>query len=589
MLLSLLKFLLKLPGQARRVQQAKIFFETGLAQEKSKDYSSARRSFERAIALDPENANAHRWLGRLLARDQSYNASAHHLERALTLKPDIPGAWTDLGSVYYLQGDLARAGASFRAELDHAPDSVLAHFTFGLVLKETGRVEEALAHQRRAYELAPEGEGTLRNLIVTLVEVDRLDEALSIAATAVERDPASYEAQFSLAFVRQKLHEPERAFACYDAALKIRAGDAEFYGNRGVLFQELGRLPEALEDYERALALQPDLTLAAFHRALARLLMGDYAGGWTDYELRQTSMDYPRRANPNAFPRWDGTPLAGRTILVDSEQGLGDEMMFASCLPQIIEAAGHCIIECDPKLEGLFRRSFPAATVYQAAPDRSVPPDIMARGIDVEIAAGSLPLFLRRGPGDFPRHKGYLRADPLRIAYWRERLAQLGPGIKVGISWQGGVRKTNQPLRSMALERWLPLLAVPDTRFVSLQYTSGASDEVAGMRARHEVNVVHWQQAIDDYEETAALICALDLMISVCTAAIHLGGALGRPVWVMAPYSPEWRYGFAGDAMPWYPSVRLFRQTALGEWGPVLARVTSELSRRAEAWSGQAP
>lgn len=549
MLSDLLGFLLRSPLRTLRVRRARALFEAGMAQRIRGDYNGARRSLERAIALDPENANAHRWLGRLLARDQSYTASAQHLERALTLKPDIPGAWMDLGSVYYLQRDLAKAAASFRAELDHAPDSLLAQFNLGLVLKETGRVEEALMHLRRAYELAPEGEGMLRNLVVTLVEVDRYDEALSVAATAVERDPASYEAQFNLGFVRQRLHEPERALACYDVAQKIRAGDAEFYNNRGVLFQELGRLPEALEDYERALALQPDLTLAAFYRALARLLLGDYAGGWTDYELRQTSMDYPRRANPNAFPRWDGTPLAGRTILIDSEQGLGDEIMFASCLPQIIEAAGHCIIECDPKLEGLFRRSFPAATVYQAAPDRSVPPDIMARGIDVEIAAGSLPLFLRRGLGDFPCHDGYLRADPLRIAYWRERLAQLGPGIKVGISWQGGVRKTNQPLRSIALERWLPLLAVPNARFVSLQYTSGASGEVAGLRARHGVHVVHWQQAIDDYEETAALICALDLMISVCTAAIHLGGALGRPVWVMAPYSPEWRYGFAGDAI----------------------------------------
>jgi len=151
----------------------------------------------------------------------------------------------------------------------------------------------------------------------------------------------------------------------------------------------------------------------------------------------------------------------------------------------------------------------------------------------------------------------------------------MGPGLKIGLSWTGGVRKTRRALRSLALEQLLPLLRVPGARYVSLQYTREAPGELADLRARHGIDIPHWQAAIDDYDETAALAGALDLTISVCTSLVHLCGALGRPVWVLAPIGPEWRYGIAGESMVWYPSVRLFRQTAYAEWGPVVERVAA--------------
>jgi hypothetical protein len=219
--------------------------------------------------------------------------------------------------------------------------------------------------------------------------------------------------------------------------------------------------------------------------------------------------------------------------------------------------------------------------VYASTPDGALPREIAERGIDVAIPAGSVPRFIRRGLDDFPRHQGYLKAEPERVASWRERLNQLGPGLKVGIAWAGGVRKTRRALRSIPLERWLPILQTPAVHFASLQYTADAGSTVAAFRAQHGVRVEHWNEAIGDYEETAALVCALDLVISVCTAVIHLGGALGRPVWVLAPYSPEWRYGFTGDTMPWYPSVKIFRQPAFGEWEPVISSAAAELRRLA--------
>jgi len=575
MLGDILKSLLRQPLRAGRSRRAKVLFETAMAQRQSQDFEGARRNFEEAIALDPDNADAHLWLGAMLAGDgRDYAAAATHLERALALNPRIENGWVDLGIVYYFQRDYPRAAASFSAALDVDPHSVIARLNLGVALKEGGHFEEALEHLRRVHEQAPEAEGTLRNLVVTLIEADHCDEALAVAGKAVERNPRDHDTQALHGLAHLKLHDPVRALECYDRALALGAGDAELHDHRGMAFLELGKPPQAIECYERALAIKPDYTHAAFHRALARLFLGEYSLGWDDYELRQLDKDYEQR--PSAHPRWDGAPLSGRTILVRREQGLGDEIMFASCLPQIIESAGRCFIECEPRLEGIFRRSFPAATVFASLPDEMLPEG----AVDFAIPAGSLPRFLRRRIADFPRHDGYLRADPQRVARWRERLNLLGPGLKVGVSWAGGVRKTRRGLRSLSLEHWLPVLRTPGIRFVSLQYTADAATMAAALRQQHGIQVEHWREAIDDYEETAALVCALDLVVSVCTAVIHLAGALGRPVWIMAPYSPEWRYGFAGDTMPWYPSARVFRQPAFGAWSPVTESVAAELRKR---------
>lgn len=456
--------------------------------------------------------------------------------------------------------------------------AALAQWELGRSLRQSGRLGEAIVQLRRSHALAPRMPGALRELVTALIEYDMCDKALAVAMHAIEADPGSYEAHFCVGFAHQKLHQPEQALASYEAAARIRSDDAELHDARGSTLQELGRIDEAIAQFDRALALRPDFPLAAFHRSLARLLLRDFENGWPDYEMRRTGAG--RGTGTDAAPRWNGAPLAGRTILVRREQGLGDEIMFASLLPQLLQMTGRCIIECDPRLRALFSRSFPSATVFGSIADGALPRPIAQHRIAYEIEMGSLPSFLRRSAADFPDHQGYLVADEERIAHWRARLAQLGPGLKVGISWTGGVRKTRRALRSVALPEWLPILSTPGVRFVSLQYTAEAAEEAAAMEARHGIRIEHWAGAIADYDETAALVCALDLVVSVCTSVVHLAGALGREVWVMAPYSPEWRYGFTGETMPWYPSVKLFRAPAFGRWQPVIESVSRSLRER---------
>jgi tetratricopeptide (TPR) repeat protein len=345
----------------------------------------------------------------------------------------------------------------------------------------------------------------------------------------------------------------------------------------GYALESTGKFDEALACYDRALEAEPGNVQAHVNRATLNLLRGDFERGWEEYEWRLREPLYAPLHARFALPQWDGTPLKGRSILVYAEQGLGDEIMYASCLNEVIASAGRVVIDCEPRLAPLYRRSFPQATIHAGA--QNDPADWLpgARPLDLKVALASLPFHLKRRAGSFPRHSGYLKADPARVQHWKAKLGELGPGMKVGLSWRGGVPKTGRALRSLDLEQLLPVLRQP-LHFVSLQYGDSRA-ELTRLRQMHRITVQQWPEAIDDYDETAALVCALDLVISVCTSAVHLAGALGRPVWVLAPLKPEARYGLAGESMPWYPSARLFRQAAFGDWRPVVARVAAELEK----------
>jgi hypothetical protein len=373
------------------------------------------------------------------------------------------------------------------------------------------------------------------------------------------------------------LGEHERGAAHIEAALQLRPQDPDIQCNYSMVLVHRGLLDAALALCDELLAAHPYLYEARLNRALAALKLGRFAEAWPDYEARKYAYgNYVAR--DFGFPEWRGEPLEGKSILTYAEQGLGDQIMFASCLPDLLQHAGRCIVECSPQLEKLFRRSFPRATVC-AGDATSRGSDRISRlgAIDYQVAIGSLPLHFRSDLSRFPHHAGYLQTDSGRCAYWRQRLERLGAGYKIGISWRGGAVSTRRELRSIPLQEWLPLVSQASCHFVSLQY--GDNGEESGRFAyEHGVSVHHWQQAIDDYDETAALIVGLDLVISVQTAVAHLSGALGTPAWVLVPAVPEWRYLQSGDAMPWYPSVRLFRQQQRDTWIPLITEIARRLS-----------
>ena len=517
--------------------------------------------------------------GKVAYGAQDYATAARYLVSAIELEHDNAEAHHTLGLVYFAQNEVEDATDCFVMAVHFRPDFAEGHYHLGLIAQRRGDHREAGSCFERAIAARP-GFGEAHNALgASVYALGNYLEAATHFEKAVELMPRNAHANSNLGYVLfRELGEYERGAFHLRVALELDPGDAGIRCNFNSVLLHEGRLEEAVSVCDRLLSEQPDLHEARLNRAIASLKLGRFDRGWADYEARKLvrSNYIPR---PFEFPEWCGQALAGKTILVHAEQGLGDEIMFASCVPDLLASGGRCILECSPALTGLFALSFSGAAVH-AGTQSDRDPDWLARYdcIDFQSAIGSLPRHFRRQMADFPARDGYLFADPARIDYWRERLNALGSGLRIGLAWRGGMASTRRALRSMDLEMLLPVLRIENCAFMSLQY-GDVSAEIAALARGHGCVIHEWPEAIDDYDECAALVGALDLVISVQTSIVHLAGALGKPVWAMLPAVSEWRYLEAGDTMPWYRSARLLRQRQGDDWQPVVARVAHDLAQ----------
>jgi len=472
------------------------------------------------------------------------------------------------------EGAAGPAESELRLALTEDPDNLDALHLLGTVLSARGEHVEAAALLARCVEAAPDASEAHLHLAAALVKMGRDPDAEQALRAAVACAEYAVPARNALGNFLVRQHRFEDALAEYGTLIAEAPESIEGWINHGNVLRYMGSTVDACRSYERALQLAPTSADARYHYALALLANREWQAGWNHYEARFTYSGNTAEWRTLPFQAWEGQPVAGRKILLWREQGLGDEIMFGSCIADLLNAGAKVAIECSAKLESIFRMSFPGALVYARPPNRSLPSAV--QDCDFHAPLGVLPRYVRRSDAEFPERGAYLVPDPARLAYWRERLATLGRGLKVGVSWRGGTPKTHRSIRSVPLERGREILNTPGAVFVNLQYADKPDDHVA--RAAITAGIVDFPETREDYAETAALVGALDLVISVCTAVIHLGGALGRPVWVLTPSIPEWRYGIAGDTMPWYSSVRIFRQPADGDWDAVISRIAAELA-----------
>jgi tetratricopeptide (TPR) repeat protein len=494
---------------------------------------------------------------RRLKRRKGVDAAAGLLAQAVAAFPLEARLWNDLAAQNVEQGDLASARANVSRALELRPDLPEAHCNMGLVLAQLGNEADALRYLERALQLDPSLEEAQLNRAVLLSQMLRVEPALAAWDAILGRRPRCVEAHAAKSALLMRLGQHAEAEACLDAA--------------EALGLDAGRAVQALD----ALRDQVEQTEIEWGLALIHLARGDFTKGWPLYEARLVkTFDSPRRAY--RLPQWRGEPLQEGALLVMAEQGLGDEIMFASCYPDVIERAPRCVVECDPRLATLFERSFPGCRV------KGVPRSNDQRWLQDnpqlrwQIHAGSLPRLFRDRESRFPQHAGYLRPDPLRVEAWRARLAALGNGMKVGIAWNGGLAHTRRALRSLPLADLAPLLRGSTHVFVSLQHDDDGSG-AARLGGLSGVRVHAFPEALKDLDECAALLGALDVAVTVCSSIAHLGGAVGIPTWVLAPRVAEWRYLRSGEALPWYPSVRVFRQEQDENWSAVVERVTEAL------------
>lgn len=558
----------------------------------------------RLFASGHERAAGEPGAGDTRAREAAQSEAARHAAAAHLRR----------GAEAYADGRYADAIGELEAVLEHEPESADAYYRLGLAQHRLGRYEEAADAFVMALHYAPSMTKAYTALAEAQWKQGWIDQALQTIERSIESDGGNPESFKLRAALRVAAGDVPAAVASYEQALALRPDDAPAHASLGyLLFNDCGEYERGCRHLERALALDPDDTIAqcnytlllllhrgdpeaalalcdrllsrdpAMHearlnRALAALTLGRFETTWDDYEARKRVRGhYVPRSFP--FPEWRGEDPAGKTVFVHSEQGLGDEIMFASCFGDLIDRAGACVIECSARLRALFARSFPRARFVAA--DAASTSGASERA-DLHVAAGSLPRFFRRSWVDFPEHSGYLRSDPELQAQWRRRLDALGAGLKVGLAWRGGAVSTRSALRSLELTALAPLFALPGCRFVDLQYGATDADR---MKLREAIGSEpqRWPEAIEDLEQCAALMANLDVVISVCTTVVHLAGALGRPVWVMTPRIAEWRYLRSGERMPWYPSASLVRQETPGDWNPVIEEVVRRLRARLEA------
>ena len=489
--------------------------------------------YQLAVHFSPDLYNAQLALAAALTRQQRHDEAAAACHAAIALDEVAPSAWFMLGNVRKAAGDLPSAADAYRAAVRADPSDLDALHQLAFVESRLGRYDAAYQNFQRLLDAVPDSPRAHHNFGLWQLECGYAEEALASFRRAHALQP-----------------EEHASLACIGHALR-----------------DLARLDEAVATYDKVLATQADFPDVVGNRSQALLMRADWPAGWDAYEQRFGPGG--AQARTRSLPRWRGMPLSGKKIVVLPEQGIGDEILFASCLPDLIATAGACVVECNARLVKLFARSFPKAQVC-AADTKATTASTMT---DFEISAGSLPQQFRRDTAAFPKHAGYLKVDTVSQIFWRDSGLLADARIRIGMAWRGGTLRNRQYLRSLNLPDLLPVLQVPDCAFISLQHGDYA-EEMHTLRERQGIDLRMPQFNIaTDLDELAAMISALDLVITVDNTIANLAGALGVPVWVLLPFSAEWRYGLNAEIMPWYPSARLFRQIRPRDWTPVIDRV----------------
>jgi tetratricopeptide (TPR) repeat protein len=531
-----------------------------------------------AVGLRHDFGAAHLLLGELRTKAGAVEDALDCYRLAAHFAPELVAAQLALATAALALQALDEAEAACRAALALDTGAVAAWFCLGNVLKARGELAAAAAAYRAAAAIAPEAADVLHQL--AFVEF-RLGE-YAVAGISFDRllavAPGSPKAHHNRGLLQLETGYAEQALQSFRRALELQPATVETLTCIGHALRDLGRVDEAIATYDEALALRPGFGDAFGNRAQALLLCGNYAAGWPAYEQRFVTTG--RRARSAGLPRWRGEPLGGRTLVVLSEQGIGDEIMFASCLPDLLATGGRVVLACDKRLQPLFARSFPQANVLDR--DVCAATNLARPHGDCEISIGSLPLHFRRDRTRFPATPGYLAADAAAVARRRAAFGANGATRRIGVAWRGGLLRNRGYLRSLELAELAPLFEKSGTAFYSLQY-GDRRDELAAIRESCRIEMPDLAPAAGaDIDELAAAIAALDLVITVDNSVAHLSGALGKPTWILLPFSAEWRYGRpAGDddAMPWYPSARLFRQSAPRDWTTLVAGVAQVLAR----------
>ena len=578
----------------------------GTAHQDQKNLTEAVACFLHVLELSPDNAKAHNNLGRSLCDQGEFEKGLEHLKRAIEFNPGYAAAFSNIGAVLCKQDRTTEAKFYLENAISLEPDNASLHNNLGIACKKT---IESIGHFERAIALKPDFIEAYCNLGAELCEHDDYQRAVLILQQALKLDPDYLDTYRNLSVAFNGLDSPQVAIEHTQKGIALSGGqethgdclnmgrsysllfrfdDAINYyqkafalnpdcgdglNNLGTILLESGRALEAIKVSEDALEINPGNHLIRYNLGHALLEVGALERGWECYDYRwQSSRKSHKR--PFTQPWWDGSDLTGKTILIWSEQGIGDEILFANTFSDVVAVSKRCIIECEPRLISLFSRSFPKAEVI----GRTDPPNtrMLQPDIDWQIPAGNLFRWFRPTIASFPR-VSFLQANQERVRFWKQRIETAGNGLKVGIAWRSKNRSIERDRCYSELIQWGPILTTPGITFVNLQYDD-CHAEIEEARKNFGVVIHEWADIdlMNDLDDATALSSACDLVISAATASCMISGSVGVPTWRLTLLQDIVLLGVR-DSSPFFPEMRPFRKTLEMSWDDVIETVSTEL------------
>ena len=558
------------------------------------DYIAAREYIEKSLRIDPSTGSAYFNLANILREERKFDEAVSNYQKALLIIPEFNDAYYNLGIIFEEKGQISDAIFCYEKSVEIDPYDAAAYNNLGIVLQKAGRLDDAVANYQKAIQIKPDNAKSYYNLGIVFQEKKQfddaisnyqkalhlapkfadvfralgnvfkekglLDEAVHFYRKALQADPDRAETYFNLGIALKEQGLFGEAISSYQKAIQLNPNYVDAYNNLGIALQDNRQIEEAIASYKEALSIDPDDAVTHWNLSQAFLLSGNFKDGWKEYQWRLRVKDF--HTVDFHRPMWDGSDISGQTILLQAEQGFGDNIQFIRYAPMVAQSGAKVIVRCPEELKSLLRN---VEGVEQAISYTERTPKY-----DFYCYLPSLPFILGTTVETIPVRIPYIKADPLLVQWWMDKLKEDGTGLKIGLVWAG------REQRSFSLNLFSPLSIMKDVIFYSLQKGEAAKQ---AENSPGNMQIIDYTGDINDFSDTAAFITNLDLIISVDTAVAHLSGALGRPVWTLLPSVPDWRWMLTREDSPWYSTMRLFRQSSNGDWEPVVRIVAEELNK----------
>ena len=543
---------------------AEAYCNRGNALKELKQLDAAVASYDKAIAVVPDLAVAHANRGMALKELKQFDAAVESYDKAIAIVPDFVDAYYNRGNALRELKQLEAAVASYDTAVAIKLDHAAAYYNRGLTLEDLKRTDAAVASYDKAIATRPDFAEAYCNRGNALTDLKQLDAAVASYDKAIAIKPDFVDAYYNRGMALKELRQLDAAVASYDRAVAIKPDFAEAYCDRGNVLRDLKQLDAAVASYDKAIA--QEFAEANWNKSLTLLLAGDFKNGWVSHEWRWKCASFTTPRRNFRQPLWLGKEsIAGKTILLHSEQGLGDTIQFCRYVKLVSDLGARVVLEVDKSLASLLEELAGVS-------------ELIVRGdalpfFDYHCPLLSLPLAFKTELSTIPCSAKYISTDALKMTHWKNKL-DVKTKPRVGLAWSGSTWHKNDHNRSIFLSELMHRLP-SGFQYVSLQKETRQIDKLTLESNPH---IIRFGGELNDFTDTAALCELMDVVISVDTSVAHLAGALGTPTWILLPFIPDWRWLLDRDDSPWYTSVKLYRQPTIGDWNSVFAKVGSDLA-----------